>query len=255
MPRSIWNGTITFGLMRVPIKVHSATEDHAVHFHEVHAKDGARIEHRRICSKEGKSVPYNQVAQGYEVRTGEYVLLDREEIDAAAGSRSREIELEEFVAADDIDPVHYNRGYYLGAGDDGQGAYRLLHDALQRAERVGLGRWVFHNREYLVAVRPLDDVLALHTMRFVDELVDGGSLDLPSPSRKPSRREVNMAKTLVDSLSAAFEPEKFEDSYRERVLALVQAKGRGEEPELPDSPEPAQDTDLMAALTASLDGR
>jgi DNA end-binding protein Ku len=255
MPRSIWNGTITFGLMRVPIKVHSATEDKGVHFREVHAKDGAQIEHRRICSKEEKSVPYNQVAKGYEVQKGKYVLLDQEEIDAAAGRQAREIELERFVAAGDIDPVYYNRGYYLGAGDDGQGAYRLLHDAMQRAERIGLGRWVFHNREYLAAVRPLDDVLALHTMRFDDELVEADSLDLPSPSRKPSQREVKMAGTLVDSLSASFEPAKFEDSYRERVLDLIAAKGRGEEPELPDAPEPAGDTDLMAALTASLEGR
>jgi DNA end-binding protein Ku len=253
--RSIWNGTVTFGLMRVPIKVHSATEDKSVHFHEVHAKDGAQIEHRRICSKEEKSVPYNQVAKGYEVSNGKYVLLDQEEIDAAAGRQSREIALEEFVTAGDIDPVYYNRGYYLGAGDDAKAAYRLLHDALQRAERVGLGRWVFHNREYLVAVRALDDVLALHTMRFADELVDADSLELASPSRKPGPKEVKMAGALVESLSAAFEPEKFEDSYRERVLNLIEAKARGEEPELPEAPEPSGATDLEAALAASLESR
>jgi DNA end-binding protein Ku len=255
MPRSIWNGTISFGLMRVPIKVHSATEDRSVHFHQVHARDGAQIEHRRICSKEDKAVPYDQVAQGYEVKKGKYVLLDQDEIDAAAGRQSREIEIEEFVTAADIDPVYYDRGYYLGAGEDGQSAYRLLHDALARAERAGLGRWVFHNREYLVAVRALDDVMALQTMRFADELVDAGSLDLRSPSRKPSPREVKMAGTLVDSLSAPFDPAKFEDSYRERVLALIAAKGRGEEPEIPDAPEPTGDTDLEAALAASLEGR
>ena len=253
--RSIWNGTITFGALRVPIKVHSATQDKSVHFHEVHAKDGAQIEHRRICSKEGKAVPYNQVAKGYEVKKGEYVLLDQEEIDAAAGRQSREIELEEFVAADAIDPVYYGRGYYLGAGDDGEDAYRLLHDAMARAERVGLGRWVFHNREYLVAVRSLPDVIALHTMRFADELVGASGLDLPAPSRKPAPREVKMAVALVDSLNAVFDPGAFEDAYRERVLALLAAKGRGEEPELPDAPESAGDSDLMAALQASLEGR
>jgi DNA end-binding protein Ku len=255
MPRSIWNGTITFGVMRVPIKVHSATEDKSVHFHQVHAKDGAQIEYRRICSKEDKAVPYDQVAKGYEVKKGKYVLLDQEEIDAAAGRQSREIELEEFVAAGDIDPVYYDRGYYLGVGDDGQDAYRVLHDALARAERVGLGRWVFHNREYLVAVRALDDVLALHTMRFADELVEADTLELPSPSRKPNGREVKMAATLVDALSAAFDPSKFEDSYRERVLALIDAKGRGEEPALPEAPEPGGDTSLEAALAASLEKR
>jgi DNA end-binding protein Ku len=253
--RSIWNGTITFGLMRVPIKVHSATEDQGVHFHEVHAKDTAQIEHRRICSKEGKAVPYDQVARGYEVSKGKFVLLDKEETDAAAGRQSREIELEEFVAAGAIDPVHYDRGYWLGAGDDGQDAYRLLHDALDRAERVGVGRWVFHNREYLVAVRAADAVLALHTMRFADELVEADALDIASPSRKPAKREVDMAGTLVDTLSASFDPSAFEDSYRQRMQDLIEVKARGEEPDLPEAPEPSGDTDLMAALEASLKGR
>jgi DNA end-binding protein Ku len=255
MPRSIWNGTITFGLMRVPIKVHSATEDRGVHFHEVHAKDGAQITHRRICSKEGKEVPYKQIARGYEVGRGKYVLLSKEDIDAAAGRQSREIELEEFVAAEEIDPIFYDRGYWLGAGQDGQDAYRLLHDALARAERVGLGRWVFHNREYLAAIRAHGDVLALHTMRFADELVNGDDLDVPSPSRKPAPREVKMAGSLVDSLADAFKPERFKDSYRDRVLELIAAKARGEEPELPEAPEPEGELDLAAALEASLGRR
>src|ERR1700733_14150178 len=125
MPRSIWNGTITFGLIAVPIKVHSATESHTIHFHQIHAEDGARIKQKRICSKEGKEVPYEEVAMGYELRGGEFVLLSQEEIDAAAGPRSRTIELDEFVDAQAIDPVFYNRTYYLGSGEDGEGAYRL----------------------------------------------------------------------------------------------------------------------------------
>lgn len=164
MPRSIWNGTITFGLIAVPIKVHSATEDKSIHFHQVHARDGARIKQKRICSKEHKEVPYKQVAKGYEVRAGEYVLLSQDEISAAAGESSHLIELEEFVCSPEIDPVHYERTYYLGTGAGGEDAYRLLHDALEKAERAGIGRWVFHNREHLVAVKPLDGVLALHTM-------------------------------------------------------------------------------------------
>jgi DNA end-binding protein Ku len=255
MPRSIWNGTITFGLMRVPIKVHSATEDKGVHFHEVHAKDGAQVKHRRMCSKEGKEVPYKEVARGYEIRGGEYVLLSKEEIDAAAGRPSREIELEEFVAAAEIDPIFYDRGYWLGAGDDGEDAYRLLHDALQRADRVGLGRWVFHNREYLAAVRAHEAALTLQTMRFADELVGADDLDLPAPSRKPAPPEVEMAGTLVDTLSDTFDPDRFHDSYRARVLELIEAKARGEEPELPEAPAPGGELDLAAALEASLKGR
>src|SRR5690348_16131108 len=162
MARSIWNGTITFGLIAVPIKVHSATEDHGVHFRQVHAKDGAQIKQKRVCSKEGKEVPFKQVAKGYEVKSGEYVMLSKDEVDAAAGERSRLIELEAFVRAPDIDPVFFDKTYYLGAGNKGADAYRLLHDALAKSQRAGIGRWVFHNREYLVAIRPLDDVLSLH---------------------------------------------------------------------------------------------
>lgn len=253
MPRSIWNGTITLGLIAVPIKVHSATESHTIHFHQVHESDGARIKQKRICSKEGKEVPYKEVAMGYEVRGGEFVMLDQDEIDAAAGDRSHTIELEQFVDPDQVDPVFYNRTYYLGAGDDGEDAYRLLLDALKRAGRSGLGRWVFHNREYLVSVRAGDDLLVLHTMRFADELVGMEKLDIPAPSRKPTGSELDMAERLVESLHKQFRPGSFKDTYRERVAELIKLKAQGEEIELP---EPVEDghapDDLMAALEASL---
>jgi DNA end-binding protein Ku len=254
MPRSIWNGTITFGLVTVPVKVHSAVEDQTVHFHQVHAKDGARIKQKRIYSKEDKEVPYKEVAKGYEVRKGEYVLLSQDEINAAAGEQSRLIEIEEFVCADDIDPVFYNRAYYLGAGDKGQDAYRLLHDALERSGRAGIGRWVFHNREYLVAVRPLDGVLALHTMVFGDELVKADSLDIDKPSKKPAKKEIDMAARLVEALHGRFRPGSFKDTYRERVLDLIARKAKGEEIEIPEPEEPEETADLMAALEASLSG-
>jgi len=252
MPRSIWNGTITFGLIAVPIKVHSATEDRSVHFHQVHAAEGAQIKQKRICSKEHKEVPFKEVARGYELRGGKYVLLSKEEIDAAAGERSHLIELEEFVGADEIDPVFYDRTYYLGPGDDGQDAYRLMHDALERTERVGIGRWVFHNREYLAAVRAFDKALALHTMLFADELVDAAELELPKPSRAPSKREIEMAGQLVESLHEDFDPDGFQDSYRERVLELIKTKAAGKEPELPEPEEREEAPDLAAALEASL---
>jgi DNA end-binding protein Ku len=252
MPRSIWNGTITFGLIAVPIKVHSATESHTVHFHQVHEKDGARIKQKRICSKEGEEVPYKEVAMGYEVRGSEFVLLSKDEIAAAAGDRSHTIALEQFVNLDEIDPVFYDRTYYLGAGEDGEDAYRLLHDALQRAGRTGLGRWVFHNREYLTAVRTSDDVLMLHTMRFADALVSVDKLDIPEPSRRPSERELDMAEQLVDSLKQRFRPTAFKDSYRERVSELIARKANGEEIELPEPEEAETTDDLLAALEASL---
>jgi DNA end-binding protein Ku len=252
--RSIFNGTITFGLTVVPVKVHSAIEDRGVHFHQVHAKDGARINQRRMCSKEDREVPYKEVAKGYEVRNGEYVLLTQDEINAAAGERSHLIEVEEFVRAAEIDPVFYDRGYYLGAGDDGQDAYRLLHDALAKSNRVGVARWVFHNREYLVAIRALNAVLVMHTMRFADELISAEDLDIAEPDRGPAPREIDMAGALVDSLLDAFDPGAFTDSYRERVLHLIELKGRGEEPDLTEEAPAAVGLDLSAALEASLAG-
>src|SRR4051795_6391553 len=252
--RSIWNGTIAFAGVFVPIKVHSATEDKTVHFHEVHVDDGARIEHKRICPKEDKEVPYKEIVKGYEVSEGKYVVLEKEELDAAAGEASRLIEVEEFVCADEIDPVMYDKTYYLGSQDKGKDAYRLLHDALEKSDRVGIGRWVFHNREYLVALRPIDDAIGMHTMRFHDELIAVKALDLPKPSRKPSKRELDMAGKLVDSLEADFEPEDFEDTYRELLLEYIEAKAKGKVASLPKRTEADDPDDLMAALEASVAG-
>src|SRR3954447_2254537 len=253
--RSIWNGTVAFAGVAVPIKGHSATEDRTVHFHEVHVDDGARIEHKRICPKEDKEVPYKEIVKGYEVSNGKYVVLEKEELDAAAGEQSRLIEIEEFVCAADIDPVFFDKTYYLGSQDTGKDAYRLLRDALDKAGRAGIGRWVFHNREYLVALRAIDDVLALNTMRFHDELVPVKDLEIPTPSRKPSSRELNMAGQLVDSLEADFKASDYEDTYRERLLEYIQAKAKGKVSALPKRDEATDPGDLTAALEASISGK
>src|SRR5213078_3464570 len=188
-PRSIWNGTVTFGLVNVPIKLYTATESKTVHFNEVHAKDGARIEHRRICPKEDKE---------------------------AAGDRGKVVHLSEFVDAADIDPVFYEKTYYVGSRDDAD-PYRLLHEALKRSGRAGIGRFTFHDREYLVALRALDDVLVLHTLRFHDEVVSGDDLEIDAGGKKPSKREAEMANRLVDTLYTDFDPTSWEDSYRQSV--------------------------------------
>jgi DNA end-binding protein Ku len=251
--RSIWNGTIAFAGVFVPIKVHSATEDKTVHFHEVHVDDGARIEHKRICPKEDKEVPFKEIVKGYEVSEGKYVVLEKDELDAAAGSGSRLVEIEEFVCAGDIDPVMFDKTYYLGAQDSGKDAYRLLCDALEKSDRAGIGRWVFHNREYLVAVRSFEGVLAMNTMRFADELVPVADLEISSPSRKPSKRELDMAGKLVESLADDWDPTAFEDEYRERLLEYIKAKSKGKLDSLPKRSEASEDSgDLMAALEASL---
>jgi DNA end-binding protein Ku len=253
MPRSIWNGTISVGLAHVPIKLYSATESKTVSFHEVHLKDGARLEHKRICSKEGKEVPYKEVVKGFEVAADEFVVLDKKEVAAAAGARGKVIEIEEFVPDDEIDPVFYEKTYYVGCRDDGE-AYRVFHEALKQTARVGIGRFTFHNREYLAAVRALDDVLALHTMRFHDEVVRGGELEVETPGKGVSKQEIEMAGRLVDSLHREFDPSDYQDSYREAVLELIARKAKGEDVEV-EADEPEEETsDLMAALQASLKG-
>ena len=250
-PKSIWNGTISFGLAQVPVKLYSATESKSVSFHEVHVSDGARIEHKRICSKDGREVPYKQVVKGYEVSPDEYVVLDPDETKAAAGARGKVIELEDFVPEGEIDPVFFEKTYYVGSRDDAE-AYKVLLAALERSGRVGIGRFTFHNREYLVAVRPLEGVLGLHTMRFHDEIVDADELEVDKPGKGPSKREVEMAGQLVDSLHRKFDPSDYEDSYREAVLDLVERKAKGEDLS-PDEPEPEEEpADLTAALQASL---
>jgi DNA end-binding protein Ku len=251
-PRSLWNGTIAFGLVNVPVKVYTATESRTVHFHQVHLPDGARIEHRRVCSKEDKEVPSDEIVKGYELSNGNFVELTKEEIAAAAGENAKLIDVEHFVAGEDIDPMFFDKTYYLGAGEQGEDAYRLLRAALEKSGRVAIARWVFHDRERLVAVRVLDGVLAMHTMNFHDEVVAVGDLDLPSPQRNPSDREVEMAGKLVKSLAARFEPHKYRDTYRDAVMEIVKRKASGEEIEPPEEPERDDQQDLAAALEASL---
>jgi DNA end-binding protein Ku len=250
-PRSIWNGTVTFGLVNVPIKLYTATESKSVSFREVHIRDGARIEHRRICSKEGRDVPYDDVVKGYGVSEGKFVVLDDDEVKAAAGDRGKVVALDEFVDAAAIDPVFHDRTYYAGAGDAPE-AYRLLHEALRRSKKAGIGRFTFHDREYLVALRAYDDVLALHTLRFADEVVESGELEIEAPGRKPARKEIDMARRLIDSLHETFDPAAYQDTYREAVLDLIRRKAKGEEIDLAEQDEPEHGDDLTAALEASL---
>jgi len=254
MPRSIWNGTIAFGLVSVPIKVYSATESKTVHFREVHAKDGSPIEHRRICPKHKNKTPidYDDIVKGYEVSRGKWVELTDDEIAAAAGSRSKTVDVDHFVPAQDITPEFFERTYYLGAQDKSRDAYALLHAALEQSERAGVGRWIFHNRERTVVIRALGGILALHTMRFADELVDPGDLDLPRVRKKPAEREIKMAASLVDGLHAEFVPGEYEDGYRRDVLKVVKAKAEGKNIEPVADEEPESADDLLAALEASL---
>ena len=268
MPRSIWNGTISFGLAHVPIKLYSATESKTVSFREVHLSDGAPIEHRRLCSKEGEEVPFKEVVKGYEVAEDEYVVLEKNEVKAAAGARGKVIEIEDFVPGGEIDPIFVEKTYYVGCRDEaakrparpgargtGSEAYKVFQAALEQTGRVGIGRFTFHDREYLAAVRSLDGVLALHTLRFHDEIVEAGDLEVTIPRKGPSKQEAQMAEQLVDSLHEDFDPTDYEDTYREAVLDLIDRKAKGKKIERVEPEEREETDDLAAALKASLKGR
>lgn len=253
MPRSLWNGTIAFGLVRVPVKLHSATESKTISFRERHVSDGAAIEHRRICVKEGREVPYSEVVKGFEVSSGSYVMLSKEEIAVADGTEAHVIDVEHFVAVEEIDPAYYERAYYLSPGRFGDEAYSMLHAALTRSGRVGIGRFVFHNKAHLVAVRALEDVIALHTMRFADEFVPERELEVVAPDKKPTKLEIDTAQLLVDQLAGSFEPQAYENTYRDAVLSVIERKARGEAIESPETEQSTGEGELLSALRASLE--
>jgi DNA end-binding protein Ku len=234
------------------VKVFTATESKTVHFHEVHLSDGSRIEHRRICPKDGDEVDYDHIVKGFEVRKGEWVELTDDEIAAAAGPRNKLIDVEHFVPAEEVDPDFFERTYFLGAGDKGDDAYAVLRAALEKTGRAAIGRWVFHDRERTVAVRVYGKGLALYTLRYAADLVDPADFDLARVSKKPTDREIQMASKLVDGLHVKFKPSDYEDSYRDAVLDVVKAKAEGRNIAPPEPEEAEEDSDLLSALEASL---
>jgi DNA end-binding protein Ku len=254
MARSIWSGAISFGLVNVPVKVFTAVRKKDVRFHQLHEKDGARIQQKRVCSLDGEEVPYEEIAKGYEIGKGHYVMIDPDELDALDPEATHTIDIEDFVELDRIDPLFYDSSYYLVPDERGDKAYRLLLEAMQDANRVGIATVVMRSKQYLVAVRPLGNALVMSTMNFVDEVVPQDELEgLPTGRVKVSDRELKMAKQLIDSLAGEFDPEKYQDTYREQVLDLIEKKAEGQEIVAPAAPErPAPVIDLMAALEASL---
>jgi len=252
--RSIWNGTITFGLVKVPIKLYSATESKTIRFREVNLKDGAPLEHRRICDAEDTEVEYNEIVKGYEVDDDEYVILTPDEVKAASGDRGKVVELDEFVDADEIDPMYFNRTYYAGFRDDPE-PYVVFERALEKTGKAGIGRFSFHNREYLVAVRSRQDVLTIHTLHFEDEIVHGRDLKIAPPKKSPKAKEVSMAASLIDGLHEPFDPDEHEDEHRDAVQKLVDAKAKGKKQKKSRKTAAKNDDDLSAALEASLDAQ
>ena len=256
MPRSIWSGAISFGLVSVPVKLYSAVSPKTVRFHQLHASDHVRIQQKRVCPADGEEVPYDDIVKGYEISPDRYVVLEPGELDALAPEKTRTIDIEDFVELSDIDPIYYDHPYYLAPGPGGAKPYRLLLDAMRESGKVAIARVVLRSKEQLVAIRPMDDALAMTTMNFADEVVATDRLDeLPGEEVKTTKRELDVAKQLVDSLAGPFEPDKYQDTYREAVLDLIERKAQGEEIAVQPPAEPAvtEAPDLMSALKASLD--
>jgi DNA end-binding protein Ku len=254
MPRAIWSGSVSFGLVNVPIKLVSATSPKDVRFNQLHDADSGRINQKRVCSIDGEEVDYAHIVKGYDLGGGRYVVIDPDELRSIDPEATRTIDIEEFVDLVDIDPVYFEHSYYLVPDDRAEKAYALLVEAMAASGKVAIGRFVLRTKQYLVTLRPKDGVLVLSTMLFADEVIDLGELDVPTTeATKPSERELGMAQQLVESLSAEFDPTKYHDTYRERVLELIEKKAEGQE--IAAVPEPAAAApvvDLMAALEASL---
>jgi DNA end-binding protein Ku len=257
VPRSMWTGAISFGLVTVPVKLYSAVSRKSVRFHQLNGQTGVRIQQRRVDPSTGEEVAYEDIVKGYELAPDRYVVIGNDELEALDPKKTRTIDIEEFVELSDVDPIFYDHPYYLAPASGGAKPYRLLLDAMRDTGRIAIARVVIRSKEQLVAIRPMGDVLAMSTMVFADEVIDPGTIDdIPQADDVEVRaREVDIAKQLVESLAADFEPEKFQDTYREEVLALIERKASGEEiavqPARDEDEEPVPD--LMAALKASLD--
>src|SRR5579884_2811785 len=255
MARAIWSGAISFGLVNVPVKLFSATSPKTVRFHQLSGKTGARIKQKRVDPSTGEEVAYEDIVKGYELSPDLYVKIEPEELDALDAKATKTIDIEEFVDLEEIDPIYYDHSYYLAPTAGGAKAYRLLLDAMRQSAKVGIGRVVLRSKQQLCALRPTGEVLTLTTMLWGDEVLSPDRMDeLESVAEaEASPRELQMAEQLIASLSAHFEPEKFHDEYRERVLELIERKAAGEEIAIqPQAEEPTPAPDLMAALEASL---
>ena len=257
MPRSIWSGAISFGLVTVPVKLYSAVDRKTVRFHQLSGTSGHRIQQRRVDPQSGEEVPYDDIVKGYEIAPDRYVVIQPDELDALAPKKTKTIEIEDFVELDQIDPIFYDHPYYLAPGPGGAKPYRLLLEAMRETEKVAIAKVIIRSKEQLVALRPMGDVMGMATMLFYDEVVDPARIDeVPTAEDVAiNDRELAIAKQLVESLAGDFQPEKYSDTYREDVLALIERKAQGEE--IAVQPAPAEAAapvpDLMSALKASLD--
>lgn len=253
----MWTGAISFGLVSVPVKLYSAVDRKTVRFHQLAGKTGVRVAQKRVDPSTGEEVPYAELVKGYELAADRYVVIEPGELDALEPKKTKTIEIEEFVELSQIDPVYYDHPYYLAPGPGGAKPYRLLLEAMRETGRVAIARVVIRSKEQLVAVRPMGDALGMATMLFADEVLSPERLEEVTEAAevKTTKRELDVAKQLVDSLAGDFDPDGFHDTYRKQVMELIERKAQGKaiavQPTREDAPAPAPD--LMSALKASLD--
>jgi DNA end-binding protein Ku len=256
MARAIWSGTISFGLLNVPVRMYSAVARRSIGLREIRESDSARIKHRRFAEGTDEEVPYENIIKAYELSPGQYVPLSKDEMAALAPEKTRAIDVQDFVDIEEIDPMYFDSPYYLGPADGAEKAYSLLASAMQSSGKAAIARFVFRNKEHLSAIRASDGVLTLTTMRFHDEVVPPTELDdaFPDKKQKVAKKEREMAEQLIDSLSTEFEPNQYRDEYREQLLALIEQKAEGKEIVAPEAeaPKETKAPDLMAALEESI---
>jgi DNA end-binding protein Ku len=256
MARSLWSGSLGFGLVNVPVALYSGVVDTDLHFRQLHAKDHTPVEIHRYCAEEDVEVPYEEIASGYETDDGELVILTDAELATAAPRKTRTIDIEAFVDLADVDPIGFDHPYVLMPSGESEGtlrAYRLLVEVMGRTERAALGRFVMRTKEYLVAIRARDGRLVLTTLLFHDEVRPAKDVPTPTKKHKPAKKEVDRAVALIDALSCPWDPSRYEDSYEKRLKRIVRRKQKGETVEPPKrEKEPAPVPDLMAALEKSL---
>ncbi len=256
MARAIWSGSISFGLLNVPVKLYSATARRGISLREIRESDGARIRHRRVAEGTDEEVPYEKIQKAFEITSGNYVPISKDELAAMAPKKSRAIEVQDFVDLGEIDPIYFDSPYYLGPADGAEKAYSLLASAMEASGKVAISRFVFRNKEHLAALRTEGGVLTLTTMRFADEVVPASELDDVLPAEKPkvAKKEVEMAEKLIESLTSEFDPSAYRDEYREELMALIERKAEGKEivASTESEPEATKAPDLMAALEESI---
>lgn len=254
MPRPMWNGSISFGLVNVPVKLYNTVRRRNISFNQLRASDGCRIRLKKVCSADGTEVTHDNIVKGYEIAPDKYVVITEEELNALQPKSARTIDIEDFVNLDQIDPLYFEQSYYLAPDKGAAKAYSLLLAAMKKTNKVAIAKVVMRNKEYLAAIRPIGRALSLATMYFADEIVAHEEIEtLPETDVEPNDRELAMAEQLINSLTADFTPAKYRDEYREKVLELIEKKAEGQTVSAQPAPEKGGKViDLMAALEASL---